>query len=263
MPKHAAAKKKRSVKAYVFMLIIILLVGVLCFSTYKFFSEYIPQAREQERFGELRGLIGDDDASSDADGKLKSSKYEKLFGMNEDMRGWLKIDGTEIDYPVMKNDLEDGEYYLHRDFDGNSSFAGCLFFGINCDEDSDISIIYGHNMNNGSMFGKLTSYADKAYAEEHRYISLDTKDESRVYKVFASFSAKAYAEDDTSGDFKYYENVGDISEEQYSYILDRYKEMSDVWMDDVPEYPEKILLLSTCSYHTDNGRFVVAAYRVK
>ena len=276
MPKHFAQdapkpKKKKGAKAAL-LLVMVVLIGVLGFSVYKFLSEYIPQQQEQNRFSELRDLIGEDeyeDATEDDSDpsqptttpKVKKSKYEKLFGMNEDMRGWLKVDGTQIDYPVMKNDLEDGEYYLHRDFDGYYSFAGCLFIGKNCDYDSDIFIIYGHNMLNGSMFGALHNFSDWDFAKKHKDIEFDTKNERRVYRVFGAFWSKAFYEDEPG--FRYYEAVGDYDEYSYNNILWSFENMMAVRLDYEPKYPDQIMLLSTCSYNEANGRFVVAAYRIK
>lgn len=275
--KHSEKKTKikRSIKSNVFLLIIFVLAGVLCFSVYMFLSEYIPLQREQQQFDDLRALIGEDEyADKEPTGEgspsdpseasqqsktIRKSKYERVFSLYGDMCGWLWIDGTPIDYPVMKSDLEDGEYYLHRDVDGDYSFAGCLFVGANCDDNSDIFIVYGHNMNNGSMFGTLTNYGDMSFLLSHREIHYDTKYERRVYRAFAAFDAKVADKKDVG--FKYHENVGKLDEEAYNNVLSQYRALSWVWTDDVPRYPDQILLLSTC--YTDKERFVVAAYRVK
>lgn len=262
-------KTKSKVLPKILLAVVILLVGVLGFSTYMFLSTYIPQLKEQERFSELRDLIGEDEydddvidpASADSAASVKKSKYAKLFQMNEDMRGWLKVDDTLIDYPVMKSEFENGEYYLHRDFDGYYSFAGCLFIGQGCDADSDSFVIYGHNMNNGSMFGQLDWYSDANYADEHCYIRFDTEHERRIYRVFAALRTQVYAEDEDV--FKYYEAVGDLDEEGYNRIVSELYNLSLIDIVELPQYPSQIMMLSTCAYHTDEGRFVVAAYRVK
>lgn len=278
--KHNRQKNKRSMKSKITLGVIVVLIGVLGFSLYQFLSVYIPQQREQRRFDELRDLIGEDEyepapigtegsdstdpsanAIPDAPSPtvVKTSKYEHLFGMYEDMVGWLKVEGTAIDYPVMKTDREGGEYYLHRDVDGDYSFSGCLFIGDNCDADSDIFIIYGHNMNNGSMFGGLTDFGDSDYAYDHRDIRFDTLYDRRVYRVFAAFNASTYSEDEVA--FKYYESVGKFDEAAYNDVLEQYRALSWVWLDEAPAYPAQIMLLSTC--YTDKERFVVAAYRIQ
>lgn len=263
-------KKSNRRFSAVFILLMIVCIGVLCYSLYQALRIYIPQQHEQDRYAQLRELIADDgDASegeepaTDADGapvKKRSNRYQKLFELNEDFSGWLKVEDTVIDYPVMKSDEDDPEYYLHRDFDRNYSFSGCLFIGENCDADSDVFIVYGHNMNNGSMFGGLDSYRDPDWASAHRDISFDTMDGHRTYRVFAAFPSQVYPE--ASGVFKYYQAVGDYDRADYDEILEHFQGMSVIDIGTAPEYPAQILLLSTCSYHTDDGRFVVAAYRV-
>ena len=264
-------KKKTKSRALtiVFWSVIVLLLGVLSYSLYMFFSEYIPQQKEQSRFAELRELIGDDDPyePTDAEGKpssgavKKGNKYRKLFDLNSDMVGWLKVEDTLIDYPVMKSDLEDGEYYLHRDFDGYYSFAGCLFIGKGCDADSDVFVIYGHNMNSGAMFGNLDSYAYYDYASEHSDIIFDTRSEYRVYRVFAAFSTQIFDEEST--EYKYYESIGDFDDQEYASIVSNIYNLSYIDLGSLPQDHQQIMLLSTCAYHTENGRFVVAAYRIK
>ena len=278
MPRHAMPVKKKKVSAKVFLLIILVLVGVMGFAVYRFVSESVQLSEEQKQFDDLRDLIveednGNDDPTAGSDSPTdpttgavtettKRRNYDKLFAMNEDMRGWLSIEGTVIDYPVMKNDSDNGEYYLHRDFYGDYSFAGCLFIGVNCDYDSNVFIIYGHNMNNGSMFGTLLDYADSSYAAAHRDINFDTKTEHRVYRVFAAFEGEIYPDDPKNdGYFKYYQSVGNFDEDMYNYILNQYYSSSCIYTEDKPKYPDQIMILSTCYY--DNVRFVVAAYRIK
>ena len=260
--KHAEQKNNRKAKLLVVLTILVLLVGVMGFAIYQFVSESIQLQKEQEKFGDLRDLIGEDVYDDGSGGTLTRSKYDALFAMNSDMQGWLRINGTAIDYPVMKNDLENGEYYLHRDFDEEYSFAGCLFIGPNCDVNSDIFIIYGHNMKNGSMFACLTDFADAGFANRHMEISFDTKDERRVYRVFAAFAANVYPDGEEYDEyFKYYRAIGKLSGEEYQDVLGQYRAMADLWTGDVPQYPDQIMLMSTC--FGDRERYVVAAYRIK
>lgn len=247
--------------------------GLLCYAVYNALAIYIPQQRERRDFAELRESVqtsaqeprerdGDvysaGDSVPDADW-LES--YRTLQERNGDFVGWLKIEDSEIDYPVMKSAEEDPEYYLHRDFDGNDSSSGCLFIGGGCDEDSDCFVIYGHKMHNNSMFGSLDSFLDFEYAEAHGNISFITPEEKRAYRVFAVFRTKIYQDRDDV--FQYYESVGDLDEEAYQYTVDSVRAMSALRLPDAPAYPAQLLFLSTCSYHTEDGRFVVAAYRVE
>ena len=184
--------------------------------------------------------------------------YSDIVRINDDFRGWLRIEDTIIDYPVVKSSEDDPEYYLHRDYDKNYSFSGTPFIGAGADENSDAFVIYAHNMNNGTMFGTLDFYADKEWAEQHPYIHFDTANEDRVYRVFAAFQTTIGGENE----FKYNERAGKLNDEEYTAFVKDIKEASVMDTGDRPVKKSQIMMLSTCSYHSEDGRFVVAAYRV-
>lgn len=265
----------RNKTGFFFLVPALLFAGLLVYAVANALAIYIPQERERRSFQELKKTIqvteqatGPEEASSAggraaaSDASLASADSDNPFlalqQRNADFVGWLTIDDSRIDYPVMKSSEETPEYYLHRDFDGNDSFSGCLFIGGGCDADSRAFVIYGHKMNNDSMFGTLDSYADYDFAREHSEIRFSTSDGDRVYKVFAAFQTKIYQDRDDV--FKYYESVGDISEEEYQQTVESVRSLSSLHVADAPEYPAQLLFLSTCSYHTEDGRFVVAAY---
>ncbi len=158
----------------------------------------------------------------------------------------------------MKSPESDPEYYLHRDFDKNYSFSGTPFIGAGADENSDAFVIYAHKMNNGSMFGTLDDYSHTDWAKQHADIEFDTPDEHRVYRVFAAVQTQVGGEDE----FKYYEKTGKLSDKEYNAFVKELRDISVIDIDDCPANKKQILMLSTCSYHTENGRFVVAAYRI-
>lgn len=278
-------KKKQTKRKYrlIYLSILalaIILIGVLAFSLYHLYTEYLPQQKEIERFSRLSEIAhGEDtdvtDGGSDKDdpqentvettstgAKIPHYTLEQLFAMNSDMVGWLTIPDTVVDYPVMHTP-DDVERYLHMDFDGYYSFSGCLFVGDNCDIDSDAFVIYGHNMNNGSMFGSIDNYTSYDYWASHPDIILKTKNETRLYNVFAAFATKIYGEDDDTEAFRYYDAVGKRSKDQYRDDVEDILAMSSVDCGVKPTYPAQIAYLSTCAYHEENGRFVVAAYRIQ
>lgn len=244
-------KKGNKLKKAAFVSLVIICIAVLVVSLYQGLVIYIPQKQEQHRFTELRQLV---DSGEEYDG----SKYDEIAKMNSDFKGWLKIEDTKIDYPVVKPSEEEPEYYLHRDFDKNYSFSGTPFIGAGADENSDSFIIYAHNMKTDTMFGKLDDYADSQWATAHKDIVFETQSERRVYRVFAVFQTKVGAADE----FKYYEKVGELSDGEYNALVDEIKGVSKTDIGESPDEKAQILMLSTCSYHTQNGRFVVAAYRI-
>ena len=189
----------------------------------------------------------------------EAAGYASLAEQNPDYVGWLKIPGTRIDYPVMSR-ASDPEYYLHRAFDGSRSSGGTPFLGQLSDKDSTCMIVYGHNMKNGSMFGTLDDYKSEKWQTEHPVIEFFVDGEVREYEVFAAAESRVLYEDEEG--FRYYRSGGDLSEEEYGKLITWLQENSDYETGIIPEYGEQILMLSTCSYHTKDGRFVVAARRI-
>ncbi|MBQ1474090.1 MAG: sortase, partial [Ruminococcus sp.] len=189
-----------------------------------------------------------------------SQDLEQLYATNNDFFGWLKIEDTVVDYPVMHTPYEN-EKYLHMDFDGNYSESGELFMDAQCDPNGYHYLIYGHHMFNGSMFGSLPKYEDEGYFKEHSKIRFDTRSEQAEYEIFAVFYSKVY--DDSEDVFKYY-NCPNLNDEgTYNYYVENVKALSIYDTGITPQYGERIITLSTCNYHTDDGRFVVAARKIQ
>ena len=260
-----------------YYVIAIILLAILAFAGYQALHIYIPQSNESRGFEAVKEEAGLEDISADeilegtaptdpsdaadtTDTAEDNAPLRALAQTNSDFVGWLSIQDTEIDYPVMKSSESDPEFYLHRDFEKNYSYSGTLFIGEGCNADSDAFVIYGHNMNSGTMFGSLDSYKSGSFALEHEYIVFRTQKENRVYRVFAAFQAKLLPDD--SDGYAYYRSVGKLSKGEYEEALENIRDMSLISLNEAPEYPAQIMLLSTCYYHTDDGRFVVAAYRV-
>ena len=220
--------------------------------------------REQESFERLEETIKQSSAASDSvqpqatsETDAASSTYTALKERNPDFFGWISIEGTKLDYPVMHTP-EDGEYYLRRDFEGSHSQSGVPFLAADCYEGCGNYLIYGHHMKNGTMFGSLLSYADRAYWEEHPIIRFDTLAASGEYEVLAAFYSQAYPQN-AEGVFRYYQYT-DVSDA--SVFADYAAQVQKAALYDTrvsAVYGDELLTLSTCSYHTKNGRFVVVA----
>ena len=199
---------------------------------------------------------------------------EEVHGINPDTAGWLSIDGTVIDYPVMQTP-SDEQYYLNRDFDGKYSAYGCIIADTdsvigtgtkanNYDDGSIPStniILHGHNMKNGTMFGGLDKYRDQTYEKSHSRIKFSSLYEEREYEVCAVFLSQVYKKSDDV--FKYYQFFNADTEEEFNDFYKNIKSMSmyDTGVD--AAYGDEFLTLSVCAYHVDNGRLVVVAKRIK
>lgn len=184
-------------------------------------------------------------------------KYRALYQENGDLVGWLSIEGTDIDYPVMQR--EDDEYYLHHDFYGEESRYGCLYVKGQADVDTPGTnfIIYGHNMKDGSMFGDLDLYRKESFWREHPRISFDTLYEERTYEIIAVFRSRVYQPEEDV--FKYYQFYQADNQEEFSWFYENIKELSLYDTGVTAAFGDTFLTLSTCAYHVEDGRFVVVA----
>lgn len=185
--------------------------------------------------------------------------YKELYEMNPDTVGWIKIDGTEIDYPVMQRPSET-DYYLYKDFDGNQSRRGSLYAREVCDvnKPSDNITIYGHHMADGSMFAALNDYTSKEAWENNSLITFDTLTEYHVYKIFAVFKTSA----NLGEGFSYHQFVDAANEAEFNDFVSTCKKLAFYDTGITPVYGDKMICLSTCEYTQDNGRLVVAAVRI-
>lgn len=199
------------------------------------------------------------------DGVRVQKKFEELYRKNSDFMGWLTIGDTHIDYPVMytPSSKDGGEYYIHRNFDGEYSAAGLPFIDCNCQLESptDNVIIYGHNMNAGTMFHDLLKYEDQDFYEAHKTFTFDTIYGNGKYEVVAFFRGQILPEE--SKKFKYYEFVNAGSKEEFDQYVKNLKNMSIIDTGVEVSYGDKLITLSTCAYHVTDGRFVVVAKKVQ
>lgn len=201
-------------------------------------------------------------------------KYKELYGINPDLIGWLAIDGTVIDYPVMQT-MEDESYYLSYDFYGEENKNGCLILDTdsaagtgtkacayaNGTAPSTNLIIHGHTMKSGEMFGNLKLYKDAEYGAEHHIICFDSLYEEREYELIAVFYSQVYYESDDI--FKYYKFFQADTQEEFDDWYENIKEMSLYDTGVTAQFGDEFLTLSCCSYHVEDGRFVVVGKRMK
>jgi sortase B len=187
-------------------------------------------------------------------------EYKNLVNKNKKLIGWLKIDDTNIDYPVMQT--SDNEYYLEHNLNQEYDKNGSIFMDKDCDvlKPSTNLIIYGHHMKSGKMFGELDKYSDFQYYQDHRYIDFDTIYEKGIYEVMYVFRSRVYSEQEVV--FKYYQFIDAQSEVEFNSNMN---EMASVSLYDTgvtASYGDRLLTLSTCDYQEKNGRFVVVAKKV-
>ena len=186
---------------------------------------------------------------------------KELYEQNPDIIGWIRIDGTKLDYPVMYVP-EDEERYIHADFEGNFDYAGLPFIDKDCsmDPESQNLIIYGHNMATGQAFRTLMYYQTKNFYEEHKTIYFSTLYEEREYEIVTCFFDRVYKKVENC--FKFYQFIDPATEEEFNVGRDYFKNHNLQNTGVVTEYGDNLITLVTCAYHVDNGRLVVVAREI-
>lgn len=185
--------------------------------------------------------------------------FQDLLALNPETVGYLEI-GEMLSLPVVQRP-NDNEYYLKHDFEGAQSLGGCLFLdGVNRLALNDqLLIIYGHNMKNGTMFGHLQNFEFPSVLAKNAIVSFDTIYENRKYVPFAAFALVADPSDPAHLDLRKFQ----FSKAQFDEYAAALKKRSLI---DVPvdvSYGDDILLLVTCNYSVDDGRFCVALRRLR
>lgn len=193
--------------------------------------------------------------------KEEHINYQKLVAQNDDFFGWIKIDDTSLDYPVMYSP-DSPNFYLFHDFDKNKSISGVPFVDGECSKNGGIYMIYGHNMKNGSMFHVILKYKDFDFWQQHKKIVFNTTEEENTYEVVSAFYSEVYQQDQKNV-FRFYD-YKDLSDEDTFYEFISNVQKNSLYETGItPVYGEGLLVLVTCSYHTEEGRFVVVARHVQ
>lgn len=189
-------------------------------------------------------------------------QIEKLQEQNSDIVGWIEIEGTNINYPVLQG--EDNSYYMNHNYKKEENTYGSIFL----DKDYDWSIpssnllLYGHNLQNGELFHDILNYKDKSYYEEHPVIRFTTEKEDSEFEIISAFYSRVYYKSETNV-FRYYYFINADNEEEYNEFIENAKESSIYDTGKTAEYGDQLITLSTCSYHTEDGRFAVVARKNK
>ena len=174
---------------------------------------------------------------------------------NPDMVGWIKIEGTNINYPVMQTPNEPN-FYLKHNFEKEYSDLGTPYVQEDCDiAVSDNIVIYGHHIKGQKMFGALEEYKSQSFYEEHKSVQFDTLTQHNEYEVIAVFKTVAYSLEG----FRYYDFVNAENEDEFNAYVEKCKELALYDTGVTAEYGDRLITLSTCEYSAQNGRLVVVA----
>lgn len=186
-------------------------------------------------------------------------KYAKLKEANADFVGWICIDDTRVDYPVMHTP-DYPEYYLHRTFKRKYSFSGTPFIDGRNSLDDDNILIFGHNMRNDTMFSDLLYYKKEKFLQSHRIIRFDTLEKTYNYEVITGLYTEVGSD---NHEFHFYDFIGKMNEKMFNRFLKEIEDASSRELDIIPEYGDKFICLVTCTASEGPGRYVVVARLIK
>lgn len=187
-------------------------------------------------------------------------QYDSYAEANPDYVGWLHLEDTLVDGPVVQSQLDGDGYweYLYKDFNGNYKFAGTLFLDKSCSIEDPATanwMIYGHNMNDGSMFGTLKYYRDEEFWREHPTFTFTTRTKVETFEILGV--VQSWVSDQPQGQFEYFYFFDAGNEEDFDAFVRRVKENSlyDTGVD--AEYGDQLITLTTCdSWHVE-GRLAI------
>ena len=242
-----------------------LLFGVLAcvflFSAWMMFTEIKTYKQEKEANEVLNQYVEvpvidkkEDEEQAVVDDPFPEVDFTSLLEINQDCIGWIYIPDSNVNYPVVQTDNND--YYLKRLFDKTWGHSGTIFL----DAENDVSltgrhsILYGHHMKNGTMFGDVENYEKQEFADQHPTGYLVTLDSKYELQFFAGYVT------DTLNDCWEIEFENDAVFEQW---LKDAKDRSAFQSEITPEITDRIITLSTCSYDIEDGRFVLLGIPVE
>lgn len=264
-------KKEPKGRLYTILLIIFGVILVICLVLMG--RDYWKQKKAEAQFNALAAMCEETEAAVTEETRTEQSTEEGILAQlgievpeknldwdvlteeNEDIYAWIYIPGTQVDYPILQHPTEN-DYYLSHNLDGSSGYPGCIYTQLlNGKEFRDPNtVLYGHNMGNGTMFGSLHEYEDNTFFEENPYVYVYTPDETLVYEIF---TACTFSDEHLLYSYDYTTEDGF---EEYVEALMGVRDMNSHVRSDVSVgYGDYILTLSTCIKNHPTQRWVVAA----
>ncbi len=263
--------KSKKIKNIIYIFLIILIIASSLYIIKYYYDVYSKKqeskllnnisidknlvAEENISIGDEEGTNNDLNISGTTERMLK---LEELQKQNPDIIGWLEIENTDINYPVLQG--KDNSYYMTHNYKKEYSSNGSVFLDkdFSWDKPSDNLLIYGHNMNNNTMFEDLLSYQNESFYKDHPNIRFTTSDEDAIYEIISAFKSRVYYKSEQNV-FRYYYFVNSQNEDDYNNFVKNAKKASIYDTGKTANYGDQLMTLSTCSYYTEDGRFAVVA----
>lgn len=248
------AKKKRKLTKFGRMLsdiVIVVCLFIAGFSGWNLYKELHEYQESKETYEKLTPSVVIEKPSTDESGNAVTAPefdWEKLKEINGDFVGWIRLDDSTVDYPFVQG--TDNEYYLRHLFDGTYNNSGCVFMDVNNNRDfSDKNtILYAHNMKNGTMFASIEKYKDASYYDGHKVIHIYT--EAATYDVYPVAGIVTDGQDD-------YVRTSFSDDNDFMSYVNRFVSSSTFTSEQSIEASDRMIMLSTCNYDRSDGRYVL------
>lgn len=192
------------------------------------------------------------DGNINTDIDYDADSDSNLISANEDFKFWLKIDNTNIDYPVVQG--KDNDFYLKHDFFKSKNASGSIFLDYRVNNESKNTVIYGHNMKNGSMFANIELFKDEKFFNKNKFITIEKNNKQYIYEIFSVYYLEGKNADYLQCNFN--------SDKEFDNFIHRIKERS-LFKSNKELNSNDIITLSTCSYEGKNFRTAVHAQLIK
>ena len=250
------SKHRKQTKHYIQIMFIIIFIISICAITYYFYNMNKNNGKN------ILADINIDEEQVTEQRTERMLQVEELKKENQDIVGWIEIEGTNINYPVLQG--TDNQYYMKHTYNKENSKDGSIFLDKNYDWNIPSSnlLLYGHNNKNGTMFQNLLKYKDESFYQEHPNIRFTTINDDCQYEIISAFLSRVYYEDEQDV-FRYYYFINANDKIEYNNYIEESKKASLYDTGVTAEYGDQLLTLSTCEYSQEDGRFVVIAKKVK
>ncbi len=258
MQKNKHLKNSKKIKILLLIVLTTIVVLGVTYMSYYLYNNYKTRKDNTEILGNVK--INETDITGTKTERML--QLEELQKENEEIIGWLEIEGTNINYPVLQ--ASDNDYYLTHNYKKEKSSTGSIFLDKDFDliNGSSNYLIYGHRSKSGLMFEDLMKYAKQDFYKEHTKVKFTTNKDDSLYEILAVFYSRVYYKSEKNV-FRYYYFVNANNEQEYNDFVNNAKKVSLYDTGVTANYGEQLLTLSTCEYSQEDGRFAIVCKKVE
>lgn len=259
MKKESATNKNKKVKI---ILVIIFVICLICAISYLVIY-FINANKNKALYDDLQENIIPDETTEELSQVTSefAEKVKELQKENADVKGWIRIEDTKINYPILQ--ASNNDYYLTHNYKKEYSSYGSIFLNTksNIKDNNSNAIIYGHQMKDGQMFKDLLKYQDKNFYDQHSVIKIATEEGENEYEIISVFKSRIFYQDEKNV-FRFYQYYNFEDENKYNEYISNCKKIQLYDTEKTANYGEQLITLITCEYSQENGRLVVVAKKI-